>query len=102
MRPKLQFQFAVKQEAGCVSGSTLLDESKAHMYSSVASKEAETRDADRTLRACQLTVVKTAESMITVSPRSKISDPSLFCSSTTSSKNKSIALPFDGPSIMFI
>ena len=45
MRPKLQFRFAVEQEAGCVSGSTLFDENTARMYLGVASKEAETRDA---------------------------------------------------------
>ena len=56
MHQKLQFRFAVEQEAGCVSGSTLFDENTARMYSGVASKEAETRDVDRTLRAYQLTV----------------------------------------------
>ena len=56
MRPKLQFRFAVEQEAGCVSGSTLFDENTASMYSGVARKEVETRDIDHTLRAYQLTV----------------------------------------------
>lgn len=41
MRQKLQFRFAVEQEAGFVSGSTLFDENTARMYSDVASKEAE-------------------------------------------------------------
>ena len=56
MRSKLQFRFAVEREAGCVSGSTLFDENTARMYSGVASKEAETRDVDCTLRANQLAV----------------------------------------------
>ena len=39
-----------------LEGSTLFDENTARMYSGVASKKAETRAIDHTLRAYQLTV----------------------------------------------